>query len=68
MKHVVGAREAEAARTAGYRIAVTTQPGVLTSNSLAQPTELPRVSLNGYFQKPRFVSALISGLPFALIR
>lgn len=68
MKQVVGAREVEAARAAGYSIAVTTQPGVLTSESLGQATELPRVSLNGYFQKPRYVSALISGLPFALTR
>lgn len=68
MREVVGAREAEAARKAGYRIAVTTQPGVLTSDSLATATYLPRVSLNGYFQEPRYVSALITGLPFALMR
>ena len=68
MKEVVGAREAEAARNAGYRIAVTTQPGILTSDSLATATYLPRVSLNGYFQEPRYVLALISGVPFALMK
>lgn len=59
-----GKREANAARRAGFGLAVTTQPGVLGSYSLEQPMLLPRVSLNGYFQKKRYVKALISGLPF----
>jgi peptidoglycan/xylan/chitin deacetylase (PgdA/CDA1 family) len=65
-KQVVGAREAEAARAAGFKIAVTTQPGLLCAGSLKRATELPRVSLNGHFQKTRYVSALMSGLPFVL--
>jgi peptidoglycan/xylan/chitin deacetylase (PgdA/CDA1 family) len=66
-KHAVGPREAKAATEAGFTIAVTTQPGVLSSASLERPTELARVSLNGHYQKSRYVKALASGLPFRLM-
>ncbi|AVH43906.1 polysaccharide deacetylase family protein [Agrobacterium tumefaciens] len=63
----VGEREAKAVQDAGFSAAVTTQAGVIGSHSLEKPTQLPRVSLNGRFQKKRFVKALISGLPFRFI-
>ncbi|MFK0337014.1 polysaccharide deacetylase family protein [Agrobacterium deltaense] len=63
----VGEREAKAVHDAGFSAAVTTQAGVIGSHSLEKPTQLPRVSLNGRFQKKRFVKALISGLPFRFI-
>lgn len=63
----VGNREAEAAIRAGFRAAVTTQPGVLSAECAAAPTTISRVSLNGYYQRPRYVRALISGLPFKLM-
>jgi peptidoglycan/xylan/chitin deacetylase (PgdA/CDA1 family) len=66
-RHAVGPREAAAARDNGYVAAVTTQPGVLNHAVAEQPTLLPRVSLNGHFQKKRYVRALISGLPFSLM-
>lgn len=62
-----GEREFSAARAAGLSIAVTTRPGVLGAASLGQPTALPRVSLNGLYQKPRYVKALASGIPFRLM-
>lgn len=62
----VGEREARAVAAAGFAIAVTTQPGVLSPSCLERPTQMPRVSLNGHFQKKRYVRALISGLPFKL--
>jgi peptidoglycan/xylan/chitin deacetylase (PgdA/CDA1 family) len=65
--HAVGSREAAAAQDNGYIAAVTTQPGVLCRAVVEKPTLLPRVSLNGYFQKKRYVRALISGLPFSLM-
>ena len=40
---------------------VTTRPGGLYPEHLQKPTELPRVSLNGYFQKPRYVDVFSSG-------
>jgi peptidoglycan/xylan/chitin deacetylase (PgdA/CDA1 family) len=59
-----GEREAVATAKAGFPVAVTTRPGVLGPSSVAHPTSLPRVSLNGLYQKKRYVEALMSGLPF----
>lgn len=67
-KTAAGEREARAAASAGFAAAVTTQPGVLGATCLEQPMLLPRVSLNGYYQKSRYVRALISGLPFRFMR
>lgn len=62
-----GKREAEAALAAGVHLAVTTQPGVLTASSLQHRGEMKRISLNGYYQKKRYVSALLSGIPFRIM-
>ena len=56
------------AAEAGFAIAVTTRPGTLTSDHLGRLTSLPRISLNGFYQKQRHVAALASGIPFRLIR
>lgn len=63
----VGEREFRAAAEAGLDIAVTTQPGVLRASNLKRPTAFNRVSLNGLYQKKRYVKALISGIPFKLM-
>lgn len=59
-----GAREFEAARELGFKLAVTTIPGVLKPSSLGNLLSLNRTSLNGYYQKTRYVEALASGIPF----
>jgi peptidoglycan/xylan/chitin deacetylase (PgdA/CDA1 family) len=67
-KDAIGPREFAAALDLGFAVGVTTQPGTLTSADLSRPTALPRISLNGYYQKRRYVSALASGIPFSLRR
>lgn len=63
----VGEREFVAAAEVGLKIAVTTQPGVLRVANLMRPTAFNRVSLNGLYQRKRYVRALISGIPFKLM-
>jgi peptidoglycan/xylan/chitin deacetylase (PgdA/CDA1 family) len=58
----VGTREIEAAMRAGFRLAVTTEPGLVGAASLGGLANLPRMSLNGHFQKARYLRSLASGL------
>ncbi|WP_412051525.1 polysaccharide deacetylase family protein [Hoeflea sp. Naph1] len=62
-----GPREYQAAQDLGFTLAVTTNPGVLARKSLNERFALKRISLNGYYQKSRYVGALASGIPFALL-
>lgn len=62
----VSSRDHLLAKEAGFDLAVLTRPGTLSAASLESPHALPRVSLNGLYQKSRYVSALASGLPFKL--
>lgn len=55
-----GAREAATADELGLSIGVTTQPGKIVV-APSTPLLLPRVSLNGLYQQPRFVRAFLSG-------
>jgi len=64
----VSARERQILRELGIRIGVTTRPGVITGDMLADMTALPRISLNGLYQKSRYVRALASGIPFKVMK
>jgi peptidoglycan/xylan/chitin deacetylase (PgdA/CDA1 family) len=61
-----GEREFAIAKELGLTTAVTTQKGVLTSAHADCMTGLPRVSLNGDYQKSRYVQVMLTGLPFVL--
>ncbi len=63
-----GPREFAMAREAGFQTGVTTRPGMVFPGHAEHLTALPRVSLNGYFQKIPELSMLLSGLPFASMR
>lgn len=66
-KAAVGEREIKAVSKAGFDVGVTTQPGVLQQPGVMPVAAIPRISLNGYFQKKRYIKALLTGLPFKLI-
>jgi peptidoglycan/xylan/chitin deacetylase (PgdA/CDA1 family) len=61
-----GPREFAIARELGFATAVTTRPGVLFPEHREHLTALPRISLNGEYQKPRYVRVLVSGAATAL--
>jgi peptidoglycan/xylan/chitin deacetylase (PgdA/CDA1 family) len=56
-----GAREFQLARSAGYKTAVTTRPGMIFTESAEHLAALPRVSLNGNYQDERILPVLTSG-------
>jgi peptidoglycan/xylan/chitin deacetylase (PgdA/CDA1 family) len=62
-----GEREFRLAEELGVETAVTTQKGLLYPEHAHELTALPRLSLNGDFQDIRYVKALLSGVPFALM-
>ncbi len=45
---------------------MTTRPGVVFRRHAEHLTALPRISLNGNFQRPRYAKVLISGAATAL--
>lgn len=61
-----GKRDFELAAKLGFESAVTTRPGVLFADHKNHMTALPRISLNGHFQKNRFTKSLLSGFPTLL--
>jgi peptidoglycan/xylan/chitin deacetylase (PgdA/CDA1 family) len=61
------ARDFEIAQEAGYLAAVTTRKGVIFQEHSSHMHGLPRVILSGRYQKLRYVDALMSGAPFALM-
>jgi peptidoglycan/xylan/chitin deacetylase (PgdA/CDA1 family) len=62
-----GPREYRFAAELGLETAVTTQKGLLYPGHAQALTALPRLSLNGDYQDIRYVKALLSGVPFAVM-
>jgi peptidoglycan/xylan/chitin deacetylase (PgdA/CDA1 family) len=61
-----GAREFGIAAELGFKTAVTTRPGVLFPDHRDHLTALPRISLNGEYQRLRYVRVLLSGSATAM--
>lgn len=59
-----GPREFVAVKDLGLAAGVTTRPGGLYAENGAHPEALPRVSLNGNYQKRRFVEVFLTGAVF----
>ena len=59
-------REFRLARELGFATAVTTRKGLIFDAHEDHLTALPRLSLSGDYQKPRYVEVLLSGVPFLL--
>ena len=60
-RFAAGPREFRIAAELGFKTAVTTRPGVIFRKHAEHLTALPRISLNGDFQRPRYAKVLISG-------
>jgi len=61
-----GPREFRIAAELGFKTAVTTRPGVLFKAHRDHLTALPRISINGEYQRQRYVKVLMSGAGTAL--
>jgi peptidoglycan/xylan/chitin deacetylase (PgdA/CDA1 family) len=61
-----GSREFRIAEELGYKTAVTTYPSVLFPEHSRALTALPRLSVDGNYQKARYLSVLMSGSATAL--
>jgi peptidoglycan/xylan/chitin deacetylase (PgdA/CDA1 family) len=59
-------REFKIAAELGYKTAVTTRPGAIFKGHADHLTALPRISLNGEFQRPRYARVLMSGAATSL--
>jgi peptidoglycan/xylan/chitin deacetylase (PgdA/CDA1 family) len=62
----VSNREARLAQKLGFAVGLTTRPGTIMPAVTPDMTMLPRLSLNGFYQKSRYASALASGIPTRL--
>jgi peptidoglycan/xylan/chitin deacetylase (PgdA/CDA1 family) len=65
-KIAAGPREFALARSAGFKTAVTTRPGMIFPESAGHLTALQRVSLNGNYQEARILPVLTSGAATAM--
>ena len=61
-----GPREFRIAAELGFKTAVTTRPGVLFKAHRDHLTALPRISVNGDFQRQRYLDVLMSGAATAV--
>lgn len=60
-----GEREFQLASEFGMRTGLTTRKGLIQRRHASALTALPRVSLNGDHQHPRYFRVFLNGAPFA---
>jgi peptidoglycan/xylan/chitin deacetylase (PgdA/CDA1 family) len=58
----VGPREVRMAKEAGFRTAVTTRHGVVHAAHASHLHALPRISLNGRYQRIAYLGTMLSGI------
>jgi peptidoglycan/xylan/chitin deacetylase (PgdA/CDA1 family) len=58
----VGAREFRIASEVGYQTAVTTRTGVVMPADVGRLLQLPRITIDGTFQRERYLETLVSGV------
>jgi len=61
-----GRREFAIAAELGFKTAVTTRPGAIFPEHAGHLLALPRISLNGEYQRPRYAQVLVSGVATGL--
>jgi peptidoglycan/xylan/chitin deacetylase (PgdA/CDA1 family) len=62
----VGTREFQIATELGFKTAVTTEPAMLFPEHRNQMMALPRIAINGDFQRRRYMGVLMSGAATAM--
>ncbi len=62
-----GPREFEMVCELGLKTAVTTRKGLIHARHSKTLNALPRLSLNGDFQKERYIKVMLTGVPFAIL-
>jgi peptidoglycan/xylan/chitin deacetylase (PgdA/CDA1 family) len=55
-------REVEIAREAGFETAVTTRHGLLMPGHAGNMQALPRISVNGNYQRVSYVETMLTGI------
>lgn len=56
-----GAREFDLARQAGYKLAVTTQTGMISTGHKRRLHDLPRINVSGAYETPAMIDLYLSG-------
>jgi peptidoglycan/xylan/chitin deacetylase (PgdA/CDA1 family) len=62
--HAAGTREFEEVKKQGIKIGVTTRPGIVKNVDNSNMSSLHRISLNGFYQDKKLISALLTGIAF----
>ena len=62
-----GPRDFEIAEALGFEAALTTRKGVISERHKTHLMALPRIMVSGRYQELRYIDALISGVPTALL-